>query len=201
MPTNEEGEFELVLGNKQLLSVFAIVAVLLGVFFSLGYVVGRNSTPVDAATRRPDSDYVRNDAPSAMGGRASKKDAEATVQPVPDGSAPVQEEAQRNDEAQPGVVPAGAKPEPEAAKTRAVEASALPEPDAGQTFLQVAAVARPEAEILTQVLRKKGFHATMAAGPNNLTRVLVGPAQDTAEIAALKLDLEQAGFKSFVKKY
>src|SRR5688500_9052351 len=64
MAQNEEGEFELVLGNKELLSVLFIVVVLLGVFFAIGYVVGRNSTPVDAA-RRPEP-YVRTDAPSAM---------------------------------------------------------------------------------------------------------------------------------------
>ena len=43
MPTNEEGEFELVLGNKQLLSVFFLIVLLLGVFFSMGYIVGRNT--------------------------------------------------------------------------------------------------------------------------------------------------------------
>src|SRR5215813_11730121 len=45
MPKNEDGEFELILGNRQLLSVFFIVVVLLGVFFTMGYIVGRNSTP------------------------------------------------------------------------------------------------------------------------------------------------------------
>ena len=43
MPRNDEGEFELILGNKQLLSVFFIVIILLGVFFTMGYIVGRNS--------------------------------------------------------------------------------------------------------------------------------------------------------------
>src|SRR5882724_10802508 len=43
MAKNEVGEFELVLGNKQLLSVFFIVVILLGVFFTMGYIVGRNS--------------------------------------------------------------------------------------------------------------------------------------------------------------
>ena len=43
MPKNEDGEFELILGNRQLLSVFFIVVVLLGVFFTMGYIVGRNS--------------------------------------------------------------------------------------------------------------------------------------------------------------
>jgi cell division protein FtsN len=41
---NDEGEFELVLGNRQLVSVFLIVVILLGAFFSMGYLVGRSST-------------------------------------------------------------------------------------------------------------------------------------------------------------
>jgi cell division protein FtsN len=46
MARNEEGEFELVLGNRQLLSIFFLVVVLLGVFFTMGYIVGRNTGPV-----------------------------------------------------------------------------------------------------------------------------------------------------------
>src|ERR1051325_2378000 len=49
MATNEEGEFELILGNKQLLSVFFIVVVLLGVFFTMGYIVGKNSPGMEIA--------------------------------------------------------------------------------------------------------------------------------------------------------
>src|SRR5712691_4953925 len=54
---NEYGEFELILGNRQLLSVFFIVVILLGVFFTMGYIVGRNSAPVapDAADARKDT--------------------------------------------------------------------------------------------------------------------------------------------------
>ena len=40
MASREEEEFELVLGNKQLLSLFFLVVVLFGVFFSFGYTVG-----------------------------------------------------------------------------------------------------------------------------------------------------------------
>ncbi|MDQ6706279.1 MAG: hypothetical protein M3Z85_09940, partial [Acidobacteriota bacterium] len=48
--TEEAQEHELVLGNKQLLSAFFIVVVLLGVFFTMGYIIGRNATlaPVSA---------------------------------------------------------------------------------------------------------------------------------------------------------
>ena len=45
MKNNETGEFELVLGNRQLLSGFFIVVLLFGVAFAMGYIVGRNSAP------------------------------------------------------------------------------------------------------------------------------------------------------------
>src|SRR4051794_12419846 len=45
MKNEDTGEFELVLGNKQLLSGFFIVVILFGVFFTMGYIVGRNSAP------------------------------------------------------------------------------------------------------------------------------------------------------------
>ena len=54
MARSEDGEFELILGNKQLLSVFFIVVVLLGVFFTMGYIVGKNSvSPEMAAGKAP----------------------------------------------------------------------------------------------------------------------------------------------------
>jgi cell division septation protein DedD len=76
------------------------------------------------------------------------------------------------------------------------------EPEPGQTFLQVSAMARPEAEILVQTLAKRGFRALLAPGPDDSKfRVLVGPAEDAAAIAKLRSELEQAGFKPFPKKY
>ena len=63
----EDGEFELILANRQLLSVFFIVVVLLaGVFFTMGYIVGRNSGPpaVDVASaKKPDSKPIVVDSP------------------------------------------------------------------------------------------------------------------------------------------
>ena len=51
MPKTEEGDFELLIGNKQLLTVFFVVVILLGVFFTMGYIVGKNSVVAgDAGT-------------------------------------------------------------------------------------------------------------------------------------------------------
>src|SRR4051794_29426234 len=43
MRNNETGEFELVVGNRQLLSGFFIIVLLFAVAFAMGYVVGQNS--------------------------------------------------------------------------------------------------------------------------------------------------------------
>ena len=65
MPKNDEGEFELVLGNRQLISVFLIVVILLGVFFSMGYIVGRNSSPASVDTARNEKPKPDHDADSS----------------------------------------------------------------------------------------------------------------------------------------
>ena len=68
MPRNDDGEFELILGNRQLMSVFFIVVILLGVFFAMGYIVGRNplvTSMLDVASDRPEPKPVDVDTPSA----------------------------------------------------------------------------------------------------------------------------------------
>ena len=186
MPHNEEGEFELVLGNKELLSVLFIVVVLLGVFFAMGYVVGRNSSPVDTA-RRSEA-YVPPAAPAER--------APAPTSAVQTTTAPPAAAASAETAAPEPAVETAPAPAPENAPV------VLAQPQPGQMFLQVSAVAKPEADILVDLLTKKGFHAMVAAGPNeSLYRVLVGPAKDTTDLGKMKGDLEQAGFKSIVRKY
>jgi hypothetical protein len=79
VPRNEDGEFELLLGNRQLMSVFFIVVILLGVFFAMGYIVGRNSSPVAApevAARRTETKPAPDAAPS------TREATSATAAPV-----------------------------------------------------------------------------------------------------------------------
>ena len=193
MPRNDEGDFILTLGNKELISVFVVGIILLGVFFAMGYALGRTNGTQTAETRKPD--YVRTDPPSSMSAPPAR-----TITP------PAAEATPAPTEAAPTPVPAAAPTETSAAAKPAETAGAptviVPAP--GQAFLQVAAVAKPDAEMVQQVLKGKGFAASLAAGPPErpeIMRVLVGPAADNAEISRLKADLEKAGFKSFVKKY
>jgi hypothetical protein len=76
------------------------------------------------------------------------------------------------------------------------------DPTPGDTYLQVTAVKRPEAELLVEVLARKGFKAALAPAPlPNMFRVLVGPVRTDAEQGKLKTDLEQAGFKPIPRRY
>ncbi len=80
MAKNEDGEFELILGNRQLLSVFFIVVVLLGVFFTMGYIVGSRSAPLvaEVATNRPAPAAPKSDSgtTAAPAAEANPPDAE-----------------------------------------------------------------------------------------------------------------------------
>jgi cell division septation protein DedD len=200
MPKNEDGEFELILGNRQLLSVFFIVVVLLGVFFTMGYIVGRNSTPVTAAAdvRKTESKPIVVDRASPAGDATTTP---ASSAPVADSSAAPapRETAETRPQRK------AAEPEREAAKPE--PASPTPdEPTPGGTYLQVAAVAKTEAELFVDVLAKKGFNAIYTAVPDKpqTFRVLVGPFKDPPAIAQARADLNKAGFKGFealLRKY
>src|SRR5450755_4122879 len=50
MAVRSEGEFELVLGNRQLFSVLGIVVILLGIFFAMGFFAGKSVGQASAST-------------------------------------------------------------------------------------------------------------------------------------------------------
>jgi cell division septation protein DedD len=199
VPKNEDGEFELVLANRQLLSVFFIVVILLGVFFTMGYIVGRNSAPLlsDASASRTDT------RPPAVDGSPRPTDA-APVETPP----PQKETADTVPPEPPAPEPEKAEPEPakaapaksETAKStkagKAAKQSASNRVIPGQMYLQLAATSQHEAEIMVDVLRKKGFTAITAEideKPGTF-RVLVGPVTDTRSTNQMRSELQSAGF-------
>jgi cell division septation protein DedD len=204
MPKNEDGEFELILGNRQLLSVFFIVVVLLGVFFTMGYIVGKNSTPSVSAdsNRKPEPRPIAVDRSSPSGGSPTATTPAETAQAAV--STPASAAMK---ETPPPAEPKKAEPKAERVAAKPEPASPTPDvPTPGSTYLQVAAVARAEAQLFVDVMAKKGFHALYTPVPNNPStfRVLVGPFQDSAAVAQARTDLNKAGFKGFealVRKY
>lgn len=198
MPKNEEGEFELILGNRQLMSVFFIVVVLLAVFFAMGYVVGRNSGPLSVAdatgTRKPETSPLVVDsaararsaqppaATEASGGETAstkRRGADSDAEPAPARGRQPQDTHETAKAAQP--------PHEDTASSQAGGLSG--------TYLQLAATSQHEAEVLADVLRKKSFKALAVEIPEKpgTFRVLVGPLAD-GTINKTRADLSGAGF-------
>jgi cell division septation protein DedD len=215
MPRTDEGEFELILGNKQLLSVFFIVVVLLGIFFTMGYIVGKNSAPETASLGRTEPIVVDPAAGSRPAPRTviTPKGAE-TPEPTRPPVAPTPERTPTRAPATPTPVamkptamptpaaPQSVKPEPTKASGQ-IMLSPGGEPSAGQTYLQVVASTRPDCEMIADVLKRKNFSVVVAPGPSDkVFRVLVGPLRDRDQIAKVRTDLEAAGFtKPYLRKY
>jgi len=217
MKNNETGEFELVLGNRQLLSGFFVVVILFAVFFVMGYIVGRNTAapqvkvaasdqqapadnrpdPASAATPPAQNPPANTDAAGGQGAGNPATPSTTTPpanqpanQPAaqPPNQAPSQ--AETKSEAPPAQSPAAA---PGANTT----ASA---PAPGETYLQVVSVAQHEAEIVARSLKEKGFPSSLSPGPNGRTRVLVGPFTEVGALGKAKSDLENLGFHPIVKR-
>ena len=208
MRNNETGEFELVVGNKQLLSGFFIVVLLFAVAFAMGYVVGQN-------TQRPAKLASEGGSASAASGLAantaaadSRPQPASPVAPVPVSSTPPAPDAATgqkppSDSAsqatpQPTTRPAQGsqpavteKPAAAPATTGIVASSELPP----GSYWQVIAVNPGGVEAMRQTLKDKGFQVALTPGTSNLTRVLVGPYNDTPSLGRAKTALETAGFQ------
>jgi cell division septation protein DedD len=201
MNKTSEGEQELVLGNKQLLGIFFVVVALLGVFFSLGYIIGRNtanaSNSLAGATPPATSGHVDQPAERAP-------EQTATVDPPPTGV------PETTHAAQPAPTPAAVAESPAppkaSAKPRAVpverqSSAVLKTIPSGEHYLQVSAIHRTDAENEVKVLRERGFPALLGeSSKENLFRVLVGPFPDVASLHLSKEELKRAGFESIVAK-
>jgi cell division septation protein DedD len=212
MARNEDGEFEMTLGNRQLLSIFFLVIILLAVFFTMGYLMGRgtgaigptlakNGAPDVSGAVKPETtgSEVAGNPPAPQTGEQQPPDlapgqavSVLSTTPATTPAPPAQETGAKPVETKPAEPPAATAPQ---------DTTGGPQP--GRTYLQVAATTAPEGELEVDVLKKRGFSALLAPVPNgNAYRVLVGPMKDAAEIAKTKLDLEELGFKQvIIRKY
>lgn len=209
MAKNEEGEIDLTIGNKQLLSIVFILFVLFGVVFSMGYFVGRASSAGDTTSAAKPADAMpAAGRPEAAGPAApAQPSAAAPTETAPEQPAVEPGEA-RVTEAPPvarAPAPAPAPVERPAAKpVEPVKTAVAAAPAAGTTYLQVAAkVRRDQAQMLADVLRGKGFRTVVLPMEDpDLYRTLVGPLNGASEIAKTKADIEAVlGIKPYLKKF
>jgi len=210
---------ELVLGNKQLLAIFFVAALLCGVFFAVGYVVGGNSakstgsvvadsstaTPVEGKRDEPtgvapvSNAMAATSAPDSAG---AVPDSKMSDNPAAAGSTPPPSTSAQ-------AAPAPAPPPAQttlAAKTAtapsASAAMALSVPETGASYVQVAAQTRPAADTVANSLRERGWPTILAESSKpDRVEILVGPYRDGVALADAKRKLIDLGFsQAFVHK-
>ena len=192
------GEKELILGNRQLVSLFFVVVALCGVFFAMGYMVrgnslkGAMSTGAAADTSAAPADPVKRQQPE----QPSATDPAPASDPPPSGAAASSDPPPAS-AASTETRPAQDMPAPPSATLSAKpEEKPAPVAESGSTYvIQVAALARADAESTARTLREQQLPATVASSSKEgLFRVLVGPYHFTTEVANAKAKLKTLGF-------
>jgi DedD protein len=210
--SGKRGGGERVLESRHLVGLFLGVVLLCGVFFTLGYVMGRNqlggsvhaaesgmkNTPSSSAKSKvaeptaaaPDWDfYDKNkdtthlEPPTAA--VKSPPASNATAKPAANASAP-----------------AASVAKPSASDAKAASRLQQPAIPKSAILLQVAALRRQsDALEMAEAIQQKRFPCFVATpSSDNYYRVQVGPYQDIASAESAKRSLEQLGFKPIIKR-
>jgi cell division septation protein DedD len=216
------GAGERVLESRHVIGLFMLMLLFSGVFFTLGYVMGRNEIdgPVRAATDffkkpensvfpRKDAGAKRTNTPAPAAAptdtaappnsdwefyhAGDAKKTEDHLKPVP--SAPTLASGRKN---MPVLVKSTAPPRNAGGASKTLNSPHIP---GGAYTLQVAAL-RKEADALELAtrLQKKSFPAfVLSPQGDKYYRVQVGPYADSKAADAARKGLEGAGFKAIVK--
>ena len=200
MRNKDTGEFELVVGDKQLLSGFFIGIVLLAVVFAMGYVMGRGTGKSAPST----SDTAAVTPNSATDAHPQSAAAQVPPSAEPAASTPAPQPGDPSAATTAATPPVEPPPQPTTVPARDTAAPAPrpapPADSANASYWQVtAAASRNSADAVSQTLQSKGFPATSRPGPNNLTVVWVGPYTDKESLTHAKKQLEDAGFNPIKK--
>jgi len=205
------GAGERVLESRHVIGLFMLMLLFSGVFFTLGYVMGRNQydgqvraasnprtllpSPVapksDPAAKRPNE--KRRDSDPATG---------TTSQPNSDWSFYNSGKSSPDDNLKPAWAAGAPSPRTVSTGVRGKNAkSAAPAIPSGSYTLQVAALRREsDAMSLASHLQKKKFPAFVVSQQGDkYYRVQVGPYADQKSADATKKGLEGAGFRAIVK--
>jgi DedD protein len=227
MPSGKRSAGERVLEGKHVIGLFLLMLLFSGVFFTLGYVMGRNQfggqvNAENSGLHTSEPAYV----PSAKSGPAAKKVVEAPTanESVTDPSTPVKDkvwefsDTASKDKSEPRLEdpPKPAPAVPSAAKTVNAKVTTVapmastrrtltigPLIPSGALLLQVAALTkRDDALEIAGSLQKKHFSAyVQPPQKDKFYRVQVGPFKDQKAADAAKKGLEGAGYRAFYVKH
>ncbi len=205
------GAGERVLGSRHVIGLFMLMLVFSAIFFTLGYVMGRNqySGQVGASTMQ------HNPLEPVVSDATSKHPARKLA--VPDAAAPnsgwdqysSDKEKETDEHLKPAMPPVSATPKSLPSSNgngpslvADADSPRAPQQISGGFTLQVTAVRREsEALELAKRLQKKKFPAfVLTPLGNKYYRVQVGPYADKKSAEAAKKGLESAGFRAIVKR-
>lgn len=193
---------EITLSTGKLLGIFFALAIVCGVFFTMGYLLGK-STSAGGKTE------IVATVPSSSAGKpyAGNRTPEAVTQTCPPGSpncaaaagTNTSSTAKASDQQPVAQQPSGSK-----ASDQSTTASAGTDAKNGAAtsfMVQVAAVSKQEdAEILVTALRKKQYPVFIAnAAGDPLFHVQVGPFSDRKDAEAMRARLSGDGYNAIVK--
>jgi DedD protein len=204
-----------VLESRHLVGLFLGVVLLCGVFFTLGYVMGRTqfsgsviaggpgvktSTPAASFPKSPNKEKETPEAAKSTpaGGwddfDKTPKDPAPAAKPAPAPPIPVSSSKNSKGPASATAKPAIAVKEPPRFQAPPMAKNSI--------VLQVAATKQQrDALDVADILQKKKFPSFVANSPaDQFYHVQVGPYPDMASAEAAKHALEQLGFKSIIKR-
>lgn len=224
---DEPEDTEITLGPRSLLGIFFGLILICGIFFGLGYSVGRVSNgsaepETTSPTLAQGSDSVAKPSPQqSVGVPATDAAASTTATPAsaPDtpgattaGSVTVSAATgAASATAAPAATPASSTPAPAAfrsetaggpvAAAEAMRRAALVQPAKSGTMVQVAAVSVPQdAEILVAALRRHGFTPVIRhTSDDQLLHVQIGPFATRAQANAMRSQLLADGYNALLK--
>ncbi len=185
-------DVEISLGTGRLLGLFFALVVVCGIFFGLGYTLGRSLGPT-AMTAEAATQATNAAKPKATSGAPAE-----AANAAPANDLTFYKTVEQKD-ANPQLTPPTSAPAP----TPAASAPAPETPHAAAYVVQVAAVSKKEdAEALAGALRKKNYPVFLAgnAPGDSLLRVQVGPFNDIKEAEAMRSRLAGEGYSPIVKK-
>jgi cell division septation protein DedD len=207
-----------VLESRHLVGLFLSVVLLCGVFFSLGYVMGRTQFggPVQASESLAKS---LRPAPADPVAKTRDKGKETAGTPAPASNEWDIYKKNSNDRFEPASKPAASAPatvpavkKNEPAATPATKTiAATPKPPArfqppsmgkGAIVLQLAALTREsDALAMADALQQKRFPSFVVTPAGDaFFRVQVGPYSDVKSAEAAKAALDREGFKAIIKR-
>jgi len=223
MTVNHDAEsgLELVLDNRKLIVTFAVLIAICGLFFVVGYTLGKRQAGIQSETQSAAGTereaHVDGPPPDSTGPARANEEPETKPSRQDTGDKPVDwyKNANRH-EGEPETITAKPAPEPEiktppASRTSAAVPPAAvpiekPKPQASAepaTYsVQVGAFKQKhELEVRAQQLHQKGFEYRTEAsqGEGGYYLLKVGKFRSRAEAVAMQLRLKKNGFACFVK--